>query len=381
MDFRSETRAWLEENCPPGARGVPQRPETSVWGGRNPYFPSDDQRMWMERMAARGWTVPEWPKEYGGGDLDRREAAILAQEMKRIDAASPLVSLGIWMLGPALLKFGTEEQKRQYLPDIAAGRIRWAQGYSEPGAGSDLASVQARGEVRDGQWVVNGSKIWTTNGDKCDMIFALIRTEPDAPKHVGISFLLIDMAQPGVTTRPIELLNGDAHFTATFFDDATTSLENIVGERGQGWTVAKYLLGHERQMIGSSQGGNTEPLDQAARRTLGVEGLRRDPGLRQKVADNLVDSWVLEIAIERMRDQGKAGAMNPHTPSVLKLVGTELGYSRAGLLLSLGGIESMQVDDPDARKWLQAPANCIAGGSNEIQLNILAKRALELPEA
>lgn len=380
-DFREEVRAWLEDNCPPGARGLPQRPENSVWGGRQPYWPSEDQKLWMERMAERGWTVPEWPAEYGGGGLGRREAAILAQEMKRIDAAPPLVSLGIWMLGPALLEFGTEEQKRKYLPDIAKGRIRWAQGYSEPGAGSDLASVQTRGELRGEEWVVNGQKIWTTNGDKCDMIFALIRTEPDASKHRGISFLLIDMDQPGVTTQPIELLNGDAHFTATFFDDATTPAENIVGERGQGWTVAKYLLGHERQMIGSSQGGNTEPLDETVRRTLGIESLRRDPALRQKVAENLVDSWVMEIAMERMRDQAKARQMNPHTPSVLKLAGTELGYARAGLILSLGGIEAMQNEAPDARKWLQSPANCIAGGSNEIQLNILAKRALELPEA
>jgi len=379
--FRADTRAWLEQNCPPGARGVPMRPENSVWGGRRPYWPSDDQKLWMERMAERGWTVPEWPKEYGGGGLSKAETAILAQELKRIDAASPLQSLGIWMLGPALLEFGTEEQKRKYLPDIANGRVRWAQGYSEPGAGSDLAGVQTRGELRDGNWVVNGQKIWTTYGDKCDMIFALVRTEPDAPKHLGISFLLLDMDQEGVTTRPIELINGDAHFCETFFDNAVTNSENIVGERGQGWSVAKFLLGHERAMIGQASGaGMGKPLEQVAKDTLGVSGLRAEPALRQEVVDNLIDSWVMQIAMERMRDQAKAREMNPHTPSVLKLVGTELNYARTELIGAMAGTDTLTMDDADTVRWLSAPANCIAGGSNEIQLNILAKRALELPE-
>ena len=380
-DFRTEVRDWLEANCPPGARRVPQSPEFSVWGGRRPYWPSSDQQLWMERMAERGWTVPEWPSEYGGGGLDKRQAQILAQELKRIEAASPLQSLGIWMLGPALLRFGTEEQKRHYLPDIARGKIRWAQGYSEPGAGSDLASVQTRGELRDGQWVVNGQKIWTTNGDKCDMIFALVRTEPEAPKHQGISFLLIDMDQPGITTRPITLLNGDAHFTETFFDDATTAEANIVGERGRGWDVAKHLLGHERAMIGSSSaGGMGEPLSAVVARTVGIEGLRREPALRQQIVDTLISSWVMEIAMDRMRDQAKARAMNPHTPSVLKLIGTELNYRRTELVGALEGVESLSLGNADTRRWLSAPANCIAGGSSEIQLNILAKRALDLPE-
>jgi len=379
--FRSETREWLEANCPPGARGLANAPENSVWGGRKPYWPSVDQKLWLERMAERGWTVPEWPKEYGGGGLDKREAAVLAQEMARLKAHSPLASLGIWMLGPALLEFGTEEQKQKYLPDIAQGKIRWAQGYSEPGAGSDLAGVQTRGELVDGQWIVNGQKIWTTYGDKCDMIFALVRTEPDAPKHQGISFLLIDMDQPGVTTRPIELINGDEHFCETFFDNAVTAAENIVGGRGKGWSVAKFLLGHERAMIGQASGaGMGKPLEAVARDTLGTDGLRAEPGLRQEVIENLIGSWVMQIGMERMRDQAKAGSLNPHTPSVLKLMGTELNYARTELVGALNGIETLTMEDGDTRRWLSAPANCIAGGSNEIQLNILAKRALELPE-
>ncbi len=379
--FRAETRVWLEANCPLGARNLPNAPENSVWGGRNPHWPSGDQKLWLERMAERGWTVPEWPKEFGGGGLDKHEAAVLAQEMARIGAHSPLASLGIWMLGPALLEFGTDKQKRKYLPDIAKGKVRWAQGYSEPGAGSDLAGVQTRGELVDGKWVVNGQKIWTTYGDKCDMIFALVRTEPDVPKHQGISFLLLDMDQDGITTRPIELINGDAHFCETFFDNAVTDQANIVGERGQGWTVAKFLLGHERAMIGQASGaGMGKPLEEVAKGTLGVDGLRAEPALRQEIVDNLLGSWVMQIAMERMRDQARAHAMNPHTPSVLKLTGTELNYARTELVGALNGIETLTMGDGDTRRWLSAPANCIAGGSNEIQLNILAKRALELPE-
>jgi acyl-CoA dehydrogenase len=380
--FRSEVRGWLADNCPAGARNLPAKPEYSFWGGRRPVYPSEDQRVWFERMAERGWTVPEWPVEYGGGGLDKARAQILTHEMARIGAASPLQSLGIWMLGPALLEFGTPEQKAQYLPDIAQGRIRWAQGYSEPGAGSDLAGVQTRGEDRGDHFLVNGQKIWTTNGDKCDMIFALIRTEPEAPKHLGISFLLIDMDDPGVTTQPIKLISGDAHFTATFFDNVRVPKENLVGTRGRGWDVAKYLLGHERQMIGTAMGTSTaEPLDGLALRVLGKEGLAREGALRSAVAQNLMDSWIMQIAMERLRDQGRAQQMNPHTPSVLKLMGTELNYRRSELAVAIGGADHLSAKSSEAYQWLQAPASCIAGGSNEIQLNILAKRALGLPEA
>jgi acyl-CoA dehydrogenase len=381
-DFRAETRAWLEVNCPPGARNVPQTSENSFWGGRKPVYPSTDQKLWFERMAERGWTVPEWPTEYGGGGLSKQDTIVLQQEMRRIGAASPLQSLGIWMLGPALMKFGTEAQKRTILPDIAQGRIRWAQGYSEPNAGSDLASIQTRGEDRGDHFLVNGSKIWTTNGDKCDMIFALVRTEPDAPKHLGISFLLIDMADPGVTTRPIRLIAGDSPFTQTFFDNVEVPKANLVGERGRGWDVTKYLLGHERQMIGSAL-SNTAPetLSEIALRTLGKAALARDPGLRQAIAQHEIENMAIGIAVERMKDQGKARTLSPHTPSVLKLLGTENNLRRTELVMALGGEDHLDLSGHAAHGWLHAPANCIAGGSNEIQLNILAKRALELPEA
>lgn len=379
--FRRDVRSWLKENCPPGARNIPQGADTAFWGGRNPAYPSDDRKVWFERMAERGWTAPAWPEKYGGGGLDSSEARILKQEMKRIGAVEPLQSLGIIMLGPALLKFGTEDQKLEHLPRIARGEIRWAQGYSEPGAGSDLASLQTKGVDSGDHFIVNGQKVWTTNGHKCDMIFTLVRTEPDAPKHQGISFLLIDMDQPGVTATPIRLISGNEHFSATFFDDAIAPKKDLVGERGKGWDVAKYLLTFERTLMGESiGGGESHTIAEQALDALGREGLRREPGLRQHIAETMIDGWVTRIAAERMFDQAKAGIPTPFSPSVLKLLGTEVGYRRSRLTMSLGGFDNLQADGPVAYDWLQAPTNCIAGGSNEIQMNILSKRALELPE-
>ncbi len=382
-DFRAEVRDWLAANAPAGIRDLPEGEADTCWGGRNWVFKSADQRLWLERMAARGWTVPEWPREYGGGGLSKDEAAVLRQELHRIKAKAPLESLGIWMLGPALLKYGTERQKLEFLPDIARGKIRWAQGYSEPGAGSDLASVQTKAEDDGEDFIVNGSKIWTSYGDKCDWIFALVRSEPKAPKHLGISFLLIDMATPGVSTRPIRLIAGDSPFTQTFFDDVRVPKTNIVGERGRGWDVTKYLLQHERSMIGSrpqSTLGN-ETVAQRAKRLLGATALAREGALRGEIAQFEMDAWVLAIELERFGDQMKTGAVPNGAASILKLVGTELNKRRCELVMSIGGTEALDANGNAAHDWLHAPANTIAGGSSEIQLNILAKRALGLPGA
>ena len=379
--FRAEVREWLEENCPAGARNVPHKMDNGFWGGRNPVYPSEDRKIWFERMSERGWTVPDWPKEYGGGGLDPAQSRVLRQEMQRIGAVEPLQSLGIMMLGHALLKFGTEEQKLEHLPKIARGEIRWAQGYSEPGAGSDLASLQTRGEDKGDHFLVNGQKIWTTYGHKADMIFALVRTEPDAPKHQGISFLLIDMDQPGVNARPIRLLSGIDHFSETFFDNAVVPKANIVGERGKGWDVAKYLLTFERSMMGESIGAQLgETIAESALRLVGKEGLAREPGLRREVAEIMMETWAIQIAGERLFDQGKAKQMSPFSPNVLKLLGTELAARRTRTVMSLGGFDNLAAGGQAPFDWLQAPPNCIAGGSNEVQMNILSKRALELPE-
>jgi acyl-CoA dehydrogenase len=369
-DFRREVRGWLEDNCPAGARNLPLG-ASSFWGGRNPAHRSPehlspDRKVWFERMAERGWTVPTWPTEYGGGGLSPSQAQVLASEMEKIKAAPPLVSLGIVMLGPALLKFGSEEQKREHLPRIARGEIRWAQGYSEPGAGSDLASLQTRAEDVGDCFLVNGQKIWTTYGHECDMIFTLVRTDPDAPKQQGISFLLIDMACRGVEARPIRQLSGNTNFSETFFTDVRVPKANLIGEINRGWDVAKYLLTFERMTMGAGERARTEEnLDAAALRLLGIDGLAREPHLLQEIADVLVDAWAVKIANRRLQDQFNA---------------TELELRRTRALMALGGFDHLDAAGIPAYKWLDAPTNCIAGGSNEIQLNILSKRALKLPE-
>ncbi|MCX7864411.1 MAG: acyl-CoA dehydrogenase family protein, partial [Novosphingobium sp.] len=344
-------------------------------------YPSADPKLWFERMAARGWTVPTWPKEYGGGGLSATQARILAEEMDRIKAAPPLQSLGILMLGPALMKFATEEQKREHLPRIARGEIRWAQGYSEPGAGSDLASLQTRAEDKGDHFLVNGQKIWTTYGHKCDWIFTLVRTDPDAPKQAGISFLLIDMASPGVEARPIRQISGNTNFSETFFTDVRVPKANLVGKLNHGWEVAKYLLTFERTTMGSfGSGRNEESLDAAALRLLGREGLAREPHLRQEIAEILVEGWALRIANRRLMDQVNAKLPAPFAPAVLKVLASELELRRTRALMALGGFDHFDAQGSAAYKWLDAPTYCIAGGTNEIQLNILSKRALELPE-
>ena len=260
-EFRKDTRAWLEENCPPEMRKPIESEKNVCWGGKKWTFESNAQKVWLERMAKKGWIVPAWPKEYGGGGLSKEEVKVLKSEMNKIQARLPLVSFGIWMLGPALLQYGTHEQKAHFLPPIARGEIRWAQGYSEPNAGSDLASLQTKCVKQGDGWVINGQKVWTSYADEADWIFVLVRTDNSGTKHHGISFILVDMDQKGVSTKPIKLISGKSPFCETFFDDATAPNEyapgvsSIVGEMNRGWDVAKYLLTHEREMIGGGGGG------------------------------------------------------------------------------------------------------------------------------
>ena len=253
--------------------------------------------------------MPEWPREYGGGGLTRDETKILRQEMRALDCRSPLDSFGIWMLGPALLKYGSEEQKREHLPKIARGEIRWCQGYSEPGAGSDLASLQTRAEDKGDQFLVNGSKIWTSYADKADWIFCLVRTDPNAPKHEGISFLLFDMESAGVSTEPITLISGASPFCQTFFDDVLVPKANLVGKLNKGWDIAKYLLTHERDMIGGmGSTADNRSLGQIATETVGTEnGILADSVLRGQIAAFEIDALAFRLTMDRVGDMAKVG--------------------------------------------------------------------------
>jgi alkylation response protein AidB-like acyl-CoA dehydrogenase len=379
--FRSDTRAWLEANCPSEMR-KPIRSEADIcWGGRKWTFQSDAQRQWLEVMAERGWTVPDWPKEYGGGGLSPDEARVLKEEMQRIGARPPVTSFGISMLGPALLKFGTEEQKQHYLRQIARGEIRWCQGYSEPGAGSDLAGLQTKAEDKGDHWLVNGQKVWTSYADKADWIFCLVRTSTES-KQGGISFLLFDMATPGVSTRPILLISGGSPFCETFFDDVKVPKNQIVGEVNKGWNVAKYLLGHEREMIagmGLGTGGSSV--------TLGPLTKPADPLLRAEIAAFDVDALAFQAMSERFAAMWKAGEAHPASPSMMKYAGTELNKRRNELMMAAGGSDALEWDSDRSRRgatprsWLRSKGNSIEGGTSEIQLNIIAKHILRLPAA
>jgi len=386
--FRLETRAWLEENCPPSMRS-PYRTEADMcWGGRNPEFQSDEQRLWLERMASRGWTVPTWPSECGGGGLDREHNKVLAEEMARIHARPALESFGISMLGPALLKFGSEELKQQHLPAIARGEIRWAQGYSEPNAGSDLASLQTRADDKGDHYTINGSKIWTSYGDKGDWMFCLVRTDTEARKHEGISFVLFDMSTPGVSTKPIRLISGKSPFTETFFDDVRVEKDQVVGEVNQGWTVAKYLLTHEREMIGESglSRAGAASISQRAVDSIGLrDGILANTVLRSDIAQMEIDDACLDLTVRRARDEVKAGASLGAQSSMFKYYGTELNMRRYELLMAIAGLDALDWNGGEDQEgllpktWLRTKGNSIEGGTSEIQLNIIAKRILGLP--
>ncbi|EZP57517.1 Acyl-CoA dehydrogenase-like protein [Sphingomonas sp. RIT328] len=387
--FRTQTRAWLADHCPPEML-EPVRSDADIcWGGRR-YDPAANppQARWLKAMAERGWTVPDWPAAYGGGGLSAAETKVLREEMAAIRARNPLNSFGISMLGPALLKYGTEAQKLEHLPKIARGEIRWCQGYSEPNAGSDLAGLATSAEDGGDHYIVNGQKVWTSYADKADWIFCLVRTSKES-KQGGISFVLFDMATPGVSTKPILLISGYSPFCETFFDDVKVPKANRIHDENKGWDVAKYLLGHEREMISGMGlgGGGRNPLVEGAIATIGVDadGRLADPVLRTQIALFEVRARAFGAMSERFIDELKAGLAHPAQPSMMKYVGTELNKDRHELMMAAGGSDALEWESERSRTgampraWLRTKANSIEGGTSEIQLNIIAKRILELP--
>lgn len=385
--FRRETREWLEANCPESMRTPMQSDDDACWGGRKWTFKSEDQRLWLERMAERGWTAPDWPREYGGGGLSKEEHKVLRQEMARIQARPPLNSFGVWMIGPAILKFGSEALKRQHLPPIVRGEIRWCQGYSEPGAGSDLAGLQTKAEDKGDHFIVNGQKIWTSYADKADWMFCLVRTNPDAKKQAGISLVLFDMETPGVSTRPITLISGSSPFCETFLDDVRVEKDQVVGEVDQGWTIAKYLLTHEREMIGGfgRTAAGSRTLAEQAVDAIGLEdGRLADDMLRAEVAQWDLDARAFELTAERVSAQAKSGQGVGAASAMLKYYGTELNKRRQELLMAINGSDALywegkgSFDGSLPRHWLRSKGNSIEGGTSEIQLNVIAKNILEL---
>jgi len=380
--FRREVREWLIANFPPSLKGE----DFDVTAIEGPIDTRPDYLRWREAVASRGWGVPSWPVAYGGADLSEAEAAVLAEELAQIGAANPIAGMGVLMLGPTLLEFGTEKQKLQHLLPIARGEVRWCQGYSEPNAGSDLASLQTRAEDRGDHFLVNGQKVWTSGAHLADWCFALVRTDKD--KHRGISFLLIDMSSPGVEARPVRMISGQSPFCETFFTDVRVAKGNLVGELGQGWRIGKRLLQHERS--GISGGGRImaggPSLAEIATEQIGLDANGRiaDAGLRTRVIDWEMDWRAFLATVRRISGESRVSVAS----SILKVAGTQLLQQREELLIDIHGLQGLgwsgdgfsEAEIDQVRDWLFDKAVTIYGGSSEVQINIIAKRILEMPD-
>ena len=385
--FRGEARSWLEENFPATLRRDPEAATEAMMAGRRP---TGDAELWRARMAAKGWGAPTWPKDYGGGGLTSAEARVLQQEMARIGAANPIVGMGTSMFGPTLLEYGTEDQKQRHIPPIVRGELRWCQGYSEPGAGSDLAALQTRCEDAGDHWKINGQKIWTSGAQYADWCFCLVRTDTTR-KHEGISFVLIDMHQSGVETRPIKLISGTSPFCETFFTNARVEKNDMVGPVNGGWTIAKRLLQHERsgQGGGRMMGAGASVVD-LAKTYVGVDQAGRiaDADLRARIAAHMMEARAHLLTIQRASAESRGNIDPSATTSVMKNSGTRIGQEKAELTLEIMGLRGLGWEGDDfsdderaaVRGWLSGKATTIFGGSFEIQNNIISKRILGLPE-
>jgi len=381
--FRAEAREWVEANFP---KSLANQPMAMIPGAETQ---TPDHKLWKQRMADKGWGAPTWPTQYGGGGLTGAQARIVQQELDRAGAYNPMMGMGTSMFGPTLLEYGTEDQKQRHIPPIVRGEIRWCQGYSEPGAGSDLASLQTKLEDRGDHWVVNGQKIWTSGAQWADWCFCLVRTDT-TKKHEGISFVLINMHQPGVETRPIKLIAGNSPFCETFFTDARVEKDDMVGPLNGGWTVGKRLLQHERSGQGGGRMMQGADVVSLAKQYIGVDAKGRiaDADLRSRLARHQIDAKAHALTLQRAVTEAK-GNINPSaTTSVMKNSGTWIGQEKAELTLEIMGTQGLgwdgdtySKDEREAvRTWLSGKATTIFGGSQEIQSNIVSKRILGLPD-
>jgi alkylation response protein AidB-like acyl-CoA dehydrogenase len=390
--FRTEAREWLEANFPKALAADPAAQVAKMSGAEE----SDDARAWRKAMGAKGWGVPTWPAEYGGGGLSVKQARVLHEEMGKIGARNPIGGMGVMMFGPTLIEYGTEALKRQHLPGIVSGDVRWCQGYSEPGSGSDLASLQTRAEDKGDHYVVSGQKIWTSGANLADWCFCLVRTDT-SKKHEGISFLLIDMTSPGVEVRPIRLINGTSPFCETFFTDVIVPKDQLFGPLNGGWTVAKRLLQFERDNISAGLGGGSIgapvkalTVKQAALDYVGLDetGRLADADLRRRVTEHLMEAQAFQQTVRRAADEAKAGNGPSAATSIMKYAGAKVAMDRNELIVeALGtagtGWSGDGFEEPElaaVRTWLRSKGNSIEGGTSEINLNVVSKRVLGLPD-
>ena len=389
-EFRLETRTWLQTNCPEGAKG----PGQTAWGSSKIVL-ERDVALWLERMSERGWTVPTWPKEYGGADLENDLYPILIQELMAIGARTPLTGRGVNYIGPTILELGTDEQKEKWLPGISRGEGGWAMGYSEPGAGSDLASLSTRAEKAGDEYLINGRKTWTSDAMDCDYIFVLARTSDDKPKHQGISLVLVDMDQPGVEVHPIRLLSGASPFNETVFNNALADSADVIGGVDNGWSAGKRLLQFERSThagintSGSQGGRNTrDDTKEIVLKYSPIEsGRLADSATRARLLEFQMKKAAQSLTQKRTIEETRARAPG-FTSSAVKLSNALIEQERDEMIVQVMGSlgigwsgEPFSDQEIDAtRTWLKQKSLTIAGGTKEVQLNIIAKRVLGLPD-
>jgi alkylation response protein AidB-like acyl-CoA dehydrogenase len=381
--FRKELRTWLEAN-------KPDRPVSELDSIAEEDEGEWHRRVaWFRKLAAGGWTGIDWPKEYGGRGAGILQTIVYHQELARVRAPLPYVGSGVGLIGPTLMHWGTDEQRQRHIPRILKGEEIWCQGYSEPGAGSDLASLQTRA-VEDGDdFVVNGQKVWTSNAQYSDWVFLLVRTDPDAPKHKGISYLLVDMHSPGITVRPLVQMTGARGFNEVFFEDVRVPKKNLVGNKNQGWQVAITTLMFERNGAGGGAGGQIHELVKLAQ-TVQRNGhpAWEDAGVRQKIAEFYCEQQALKYTGFRQLTRRLKGLPPGPEGSIMKLCGTELNLRiQLYAMELLGPFSQFEYKAPyaiDKGKWsfrmLAARGGTIAAGTNQIQHNIIGERVLGLPK-
>ncbi|MDA9154358.1 acyl-CoA dehydrogenase family protein [Gammaproteobacteria bacterium] len=381
--FTKEVDSWIESHCPHSMR-TPMPVSEQVWASSNIYFPSKDAKVWFDAMVSKGWCTPEWPKEFGGGGLTFDESKILKQRLKFYGCRPAQINFGISMLGPVLLEFGTDEQKHEFLPQISRGEIWWCQGFSEPGAGSDLANISTTATLKGGQYMIEGSKIWTSEANKADWMYCLVRTDKTVKKQAGISFVLLDLNQPNIDIKPIQLLSGQSPFCQVFFDNVYACETHRIAPENDGWKVAKRLLQFERTMMADmeSEGAiDVEPLKVFRDSKPGSS-----PGSKKllaKIATHEMRNHMIEITMSRTAAESQNG-FSP-TGLTLKYLSTEETQNRWELNVSslgMGGLEivdrSSGVRKEVSKSFFYSKAYTIAGGSSEVQLNIISKNILGL---
>lgn len=393
--FRQEVKGWLEENYPNSLRGNAAVVLARTMESNEADNDADE---WRRRLGEKGWGAPTWPSEYGGGGLSQLEARVLEEEMRAIGAYNPipgLAGMGITMVGPTILEYGTEDQKQRHIPPMCRGEIRWCLGYSEPNAGSDLASLTTRAEDRGDYWQINGQKIWTSGADISQWCGLLVRTDPNAPKRDGISFLMLPMDQPGIRTKPIRLIAGASPFCEVFFTDARAEKTDLLGPMNDGWTVGKRLLQHERASQTGAMGpggGGRQPmsLQDLAKRYVGADadGRLADTDLRLRLTRHLMDARAHDLTLRRIADEARGNLQVTAVASILKNSATIVAQTRSELTIELLGFQGVGWEGegftPEelstVRGWLSGKAMSIYGGSFEIQKNIISKNILGLPE-